>query len=144
LNADPFYRLMRRRLLIIASAGLALIVVGVGGILFAINRAIDSRSGPVHRFLVPAGEAFLTDDRAATIGREVMNRDGFPEHAWKLMTDDRTKAPDGRPDQFLTRNTINPNRGYVYFRCDNSPTPQRLVNIELRDGEFTAQGTLGK
>ena len=135
---------MRRRLLIIASAGLALVVVGVGGIFFAINRAIDSRSGPVHRFPVSAGETFLTDDRAATIGREVMNRDGFPEPAWKLMTDDRTEAPDGRPDRFLTRNTINPNRGCVSFHCDNSPTPDRFVNIELRDGKFTAQGTLGK
>jgi hypothetical protein len=135
---------MRRRPLIIATICLTLIVVGVGGILFAINRAIDSRSGPVHRFSVPAGETFLTDDRAATIGREVMNRDGFPESAWKLMTDDRTKAPDGRPDQFLTRNTINPNQGYVYFHCDNSPTPQRFIQIKLRDGEITAQGSLGK
>ena len=135
---------MRRRLVIIASICLTLIVVGVGGILLAINRAIDSRSGPVHRFAVPAGETFLTDDRAAAIGREVMNRDGFPESAWKLMNDDRTKAPDGRPDRFLTRNTINPNQGSVYFHCDDSATPQRFVNIELRDGEITARGTLGK
>ena len=92
----------------------------------------------------PRAKPFLTDDRAAAIGREVMSRDGFPESAWKLMSDDRTKAPDGRPDQFLTRNTINANQGYVYFRCENSPTPQRFVNIEQRDGEITAQGTLGK
>jgi hypothetical protein len=135
---------MRRRLLIIASICLTLIVVGLGGILLAINRAIDSRSGPVHHFPLPAGEAFLTDDRAAAIAREVMNRDGFQEVAWKLMTDDRTKAPDGRPDQFLTRNTINPNQGSVYFYSENSRTPQRFVNIELRDGEIAAQGTLGK
>ena len=133
-----------RRLVIIASICLTLVLVGVGGILLAINRAVDSRSGPVHRFAVPAGETFLTDDRAAAIGREVMNRDGFPETTWKLMNDDRTKAPDGRPDRFLTRNTINPNQGSVYFHCNNSPTPQRFVNIELRDGEITAQGTLGK
>jgi hypothetical protein len=135
---------MRRRLLILASIVLTVVVVGVGGILFAINRAIDARSGPVHHFPVPAGETVLTDARAATIGRDLMNRDGFPESAWKLMTDDRTKAPDGRPDQFLTRNTINSNQGYVYFYCENSPTPQRFVNIGFRDGQITAQGTLGK
>ena len=135
---------MRRRLLIIATTLLALVVIGVGGILFAIKHAIDARNGPVHRFRAPAGETFLTDDRAAAIGREVMNRDGFPESEWKLMTDDRTKAPDGRPDQFLTRDTINPNQGYVYFRCDDSPTPQRFIQVELRDGEITAQGSLGK
>ena len=135
---------MRRRLLVIATTLLALVVIGVGGILFAIKHAIDARSGPVHRFPAPAGETFLTDDRAAAIGREVMNRDGFPESEWKLMTDDRTKAPDGRPDQFLTRNTINPNQGYVYFHCNDSPTPQRFIQVELRDGEITAQGSLGK
>ena len=118
--------------------------VGVGGLLLAINHAIDSRSGPIHRFSLPAGETFLTDDRAAAIGREVMNRDGFRESDWKLMNDDRTKAPDGRPDQFLTRNTINPNQGSVYFHNANSPTSQRFVNIEVREGTITAQGTLGK
>ena len=135
---------MRRRPLIIAGVLVALVGVGVGGLLFAICRAVDSRSGPVHRFPLPAGETFLTDDRAAAIGREVMNRDGFPESEWRLMNDDRTKAPDGRPDQFLTRNTINPSEGSVYFYNANSPTPQRFVNIELRDGTITAQGTLGK
>src|SRR5688500_18728678 len=104
---------MRRRVVIIASIGLTL----------------------------PAGETVLTDDRAAAIGREVMNLDGFPEPAWKVMNDDRTKAPDGRPDRSLTRNTIDPNQGFVSFHRDDSPTPQRLVNIELRDEEITAQGT---
>jgi hypothetical protein len=135
---------MRRRLLTIASTCLVLILVGVGGILFAIKRAVDSRSGPVHRFPVPAGETFLTDHRAVAVGREVMNRDGFPESAWRLMTDDRTKAPDGRPDQFLTRNTIDPNQGSVFFYCADSPTPARYVNVAVRNREITAQGALGK
>jgi hypothetical protein len=60
---------MRRRpLLIIASVFLALIVVGVGGMFFAINainRAIESRNGPVHRFQIAATQAFLTDEEAA-------------------------------------------------------------------------------
>ena len=60
------------------------------------------------------------------------------------MSDDRTTAPDGRPDRFLTRNTSDANQGYVYFHCDNSPTPQRIVQIELRGAEIIAQGTLGK
>ena len=51
----------------------------------------------------------------------------------------QTKPATARP-----KNTINPNQGYVYFYCANSPTPQRFVNIELRDGTITAQGTLGK
>jgi hypothetical protein len=135
---------LRRRFLAIATVVLALIVIGVGATFFAINRAIESGSAPVHRFPVSSGESFLTNDRAAAIAREVMNRDGFPESAWRLMNDDRTKAPYGRPDQFLTRNTINLDQGCVSFHCESSPTPDRFVNIELRDGEITAQGSLGK
>jgi hypothetical protein len=135
---------MRRKVVTIAGVVLALVIIGAGATLVAVQRAVESRTSPVHRFPLPAGETFLTDDRAASIGREVMNRDGFPQSAWKVMTDDRSKAPDGRPDRFLTRNTVNHNQGSVYFHCDNSPTPQRFVNIEFRDGEITAQGSLGK
>jgi len=135
---------MQRRLLIVTGIILTLIVVGIAGVLLAVNHAIDARSGPIHHFAVPAGETFLTDERAAAIGRDVMELDGYPKSTWTLMTDDRTKAPDGRPDQYLTRNSINANRGFVYFYSASSPTPQRFVNIELRNGEITGQGSLGK
>ena len=132
---------MQRRLLTTASILLALIAIGVVGIVFALNQTIESGSGPVHRFPLLEGETFLTDERAAAIGREVMNRDGFPEAEWKLASDDRSKAPNGRPDQFLTRNTIDPNQGYVSFYSGNSA---RFVSVELRDGTITAAGSLGK
>src|SRR5678815_4254583 len=106
---------MRRRLLIIASMFLTLVIIGVGGALFAINRAIESRNGPIHRFPFPARETFLTDDRAAAIGREVMNRDGYTESTWRMLEDDRSKAPDGRPDRFFLRNILDPNQGVVSF-----------------------------
>jgi hypothetical protein len=134
---------MRRRL-IIASIFLGVIVAGVAGILFAINRTIESRNGPVYHFTVPKEETFLTDDRAASVAREVMNRDGLPESAWELMKDNRTRSPDDRPDQYLTRGTINSNQGSVHFYCANAPRPQRYVNVELRNGEITAQGSFGK
>jgi len=140
---EMFYCPMRHRITI-ASIVLTLIVASVGGILLRIHRAIESLSGPVHHFSVPASESFLTDERAAAVAREVMNRDGYPEAGWKLMEYDHTKAADGRPDRNMTRNSVNPNRGTVYFYSANSPTPQRFVGIELQDGKITAQGTLGK
>jgi hypothetical protein len=73
-----------------------------------------------------------------------MNQDGFPESGWRMMEDDRSKAPDGRPDRFFLRNTIDPNQGVVSFYCEKSQTPTRYVNIEMKNGEVTAQGTLGK
>ena len=138
----------RRRRLIATSVALALIVIAAVGIVLAINRAvdrvIDSRSGPVHHFPIPAGETFLTDDRAAAIGREVMNRDGFAESDWELMTDDRSKAPDGRRDPSTTFRTGGAHQVSVRFHCPTSPTPIRYVNVEWREDEITARGVFGK
>jgi hypothetical protein len=135
---------MRRRVIIIAGTLIALAALTVGGMLYAINRGMNARLGPLHRFPASAGESFLTDERAVVIAREVMKRDGFPESAWKLMEDDRTKAPDGRPDRYLTRNLNVPNDWMIYFHCDNSPTQQRFVHLEFRNGEITARGEFGK
>ena len=135
---------MRRRLITTACALMALVLLAVSGMLYALNRATNARLGPIHRFAAPAGEQFLTDDRAVVIAREVMRRDGFPESAWKLIQDDRSQAPNGRADVYLVRKPNDPNGGMIYFHCDNSPMPQRFVHVELRDGEITARGELGK
>jgi hypothetical protein len=129
---------MSRRL-IIAIAVLTPIVVGIGGSVFlaidrAADRAIESRSGPVHRFPLAAGRASLTDQDAARLARDVMNRDGLPEPAWWMEVDDRPKAPDDRSDRFFA----------VAFWCDDSPTPRRFVHIEVRNGEVVARGVFGK
>ncbi len=135
---------MRRRVFIIAGTLMAIAVLTVGGMLYAIHRAENARLGPVHRFPVLAGESFLSDERAVEIAREVMKRDRLPESAWKLMEDDRTKAPDGRPDRYLSRNLDDPNIGMIAFYSDHSQTPTRYVNLEFRNGEITARGAFGK
>jgi hypothetical protein len=119
-------------------------VVTVGGALYAINRWENARLGPLYRFPAAAGEAYLTEERAVVIAREVMNRDGFPESAWKLMDGDGSKAPNGRPDRFLFRYVDDPNHVMIYFHGDNSPTPQRFVHLEFRNAEITARGELGR
>jgi hypothetical protein len=119
-----------RRPLITASI-VTLVAIGIGSVFFALNRAanreISSRSGPVHRFPAADKDPVLTDEYAARIAREVMNRDGYPESPWRMIG-----------------NTTTANRGVVSFYCDKSATPVRYVNIELRNGKVTAQGTMGK
>lgn len=134
---------MKPRRLIIASI-LTLIALGVGSYVVAINRAIEARHGPVHRFRVAADPALLTDEEAGRLAREVMTRDGYPEAAWRMMEDDRSKAPDGRPDRFLCRNADNPNHGVVAIHCEEPPGGARFVRLEMSNGEVTGQGTLGK
>ena len=121
-----------------------LAIIGVGSVLFRINLAANARLGPLHRFTASGGDTFLTEEHAIAIARDVMNRDGFPESAWRMMEDDRSKAPDGRPDRYVVRNDDNPNRGMIYFHCDSSPTPQRFVHVEFRGDQIEAQGELGK
>ena|SRR5688500_7615758 len=122
----------------IALAVLTLIGVGIATVIFGMNlvadRMIESRSGPVHRFPLPADRAILTDEDAARLAREVMTRDGFPESAWQMEADDRPKTPEDQSDRFFA----------VAFWCGDSPTPRRYVNIEVRSDEVVARGVLGK
>jgi hypothetical protein len=58
--------------------------------------------------------------------------------------DNASKAPNGMRDEFLSRNTINPNEGNIYFRNEEARLNERIVNFELKNGKIIAQGTFGK
>jgi hypothetical protein len=135
---------MRRKSLNFASILLALAGIAIGAVIVAVKSENDRRSGPVHHFPVLPGETFLAEDRAITITREVMSRDGLVESRWMIVPDDRSKAPDGRPDRYLFRNGQNLNRGMIHFHLDGARMSDRLVTIEWGNGEITAQGTFGK
>ena len=113
--------------------------LGIGGAAYAISRAVtlsralDSRSGPVHRFPLPAGRATLVNEEASRLAREVMHRDGYPAPAWRMVDDDRRTSAHARNGLFA-----------FAFWCEDSPTPNRYVRIEVRGGEVVGQGTLGK
>src|SRR5262245_16518594 len=85
--------------------------------------------GPRHEFPLTERPAFLTEELALTMAREALARDGFDPAEWQVRLDNRTSAPDGRRDQFLSRNTINPNQGSIVFE---GPTNRRRdVSVEL-------------
>lgn len=129
-----------RRSTVLAFLALALVASLIGGLLLSVHRSMERRRGPSHRFPVLPGETFLTDDRAAAVAREAMARDGYAAASWRAIEDDRSKAPDGRPDRFFARNAIDPARGVVDFHFVDDPRRQRSVAVEMRDGEITAQG----
>ncbi len=64
----------------------------------------------------PAGAAFLTETEALRIADLAMEAAGYPTSGWLPLKDDRSQAPDGRPDEYLVRNTIDPNDGMIMFR----------------------------
>ncbi|HUB27758.1 MAG TPA: hypothetical protein VL992_20205 [Tepidisphaeraceae bacterium] len=138
---------MKRKSLYTIGVAIVLLMAGAAVSLnYAINQAIAARYGPVYRFPIPSGEKFLTDKTAESISRQVMKQDGFSASDWTLVTDERTWAPDGEADHYLVRNT-DPNQGFVGFYCASAPVGrpnQRLINLQLSNGQITAQGYLGK
>jgi hypothetical protein len=53
--------------------------------------------------------------------------------SWKPVRRACTTAPSGRLDEFMVRNSINPNRGVIMFTNGTGST--RLAVVELRGGE---------
>ena len=67
-----------------------------------------------------------------------MSQDGFGDPPWRPSEDDRTASPDGTPDKYLVRNTLNANSGYIVFHNEREKR-QRFVNIELASDRVTCQ-----
>jgi hypothetical protein len=96
--------------LIAAAVGL-MVWVGPG----ILNRWIDTAwSEPPRTYRVTEDMPFLTDDIALRFATRLMSDEGKRDD-WQPREDRRTTSPEGRPDVYLARNSINPNRGYVCF-----------------------------
>ena len=117
-----------------------LLVVGVGWLgLSTFERAMV---GPRHEFALADRPAFLTEELAVAKAREAMALDVPDPAAWVLASDGRTTAPDGRRDEFMARDGINPNQGMVVFRGPGGQS--RGVLVELVGGRVVCQSGRGK
>jgi hypothetical protein len=113
------------------------------GALFLLTSAWQkAMSGPRHEWVLPDRPPFLTEQLAMTKGTETLVLDGFSPMDWKPWADDRTKAPDGQPDRFLLRNTINHNLGTIMYQKDNGQV--RFVSVELVGDRVICQSSRGK
>ena len=112
---------------------LLLSALGIGGLCALVRHWENSRAGPLHVFQLPSAPAFLTDDLALARAKETMALDGYSMAIWQPMEDGRTKSPNGSPDIYLSRNSINPNRGTIQFwdPTMKQPNPSRLVVLEM-------------
>jgi hypothetical protein len=116
------------------------IVVGAGWLgLLAFERALV---GPRHEFAPTDRPPFLTEELAVAKAREALALDVSDPDAWVLGADGRTTAPDGRRDEFLSRNGIDPNQGLVVFRGPGGQS--RGVAVELVGDRVICQSSHGK
>lgn len=105
----------------------AVTVVGLGRLwLYAFERALV---GPPHTFVLAEQPAFLTEELALAKAREALAREVSDAEAWAPVPDDRTAAPDGRRDEYLSRNGTNPNQGSFVFRGPGKRS--RGMSVEL-------------
>ena len=98
--------------------------------------------GTTYEFPVTEQAAFLTEQTALEAARETLVRDGLDAAAWSVHPSGRSTAPDGRPDEFLSRNRDNPNLGTVRFR--NGERADRFVSVELVGDRLVCHGSWGK
>jgi hypothetical protein len=77
---------------------------------------------------LPDSPQFLTEDTALSVAQGALDMVRLWRTNWYAVPDDRTYAPDGRRDQFLARNAVNPNRGTIAFT--NGPITY-FVSIEV-------------
>ncbi len=82
----------------------------------AIDRWVaDASSEPARTYRISKEIPYLTDNIALHFATKLMNDEGNVD-GWLPLEDRRTKSPDGTPDVYVARNSINPNRGYICFR----------------------------
>jgi hypothetical protein len=99
----------------------------------AVTRHIhETRVGPTHSFALGSTPAHLGDEVALAKAREAMALDGFDPSVWKPVPDDRTAAPDGTRDQWLSRGG-DANGGTIRFfdETGKAANPGRIVDVVL-------------
>ena len=117
-------------------------VAFIGGFIILngwVNRWVkDSRSGAPHTYRVQPVPPFLSEDLAVAKARQSLARDGYDLSVWKPSRDNRSHAPDGTPDVYLVRNTLNPNDGSIVFVDTSSrdQNPSRIVSVGLKGDQL--------
>ena len=136
----------------IAWLALALVVLAAAYVVWFIAtldaRIERARTLAAHTY--PANHAqHLTEARALELAPDLLRRAGMEPDDWEMQEDDRAAAPDGTPERYLVRNTLNPNDGSIllYRRPDaDGPGPKTPVTLvfELRNDEIEARLWLNK
>jgi hypothetical protein len=128
---------------IIILASLAVLFGLAASFSYFLDRSLKARSGPVRCFELSESPPFLTEELALEKARETLRRDGLDTAHWMPRPDGRTKAPDGRTDQFMGRNSINGNRG-VFLFSGGANGLERFVSVELHSNLVVCQSSIGK
>jgi hypothetical protein len=117
-------------------------LVGVAWVVLSVAAFHRGLVGPPREFTLADRPLFLTEQLALVKARATLALDGLDPADWQAYPDDRTAAPDGRRDEYLSRDGLSPNLGSVMFR---GPRGQiRFVSVELAGDRVICQSSRGK
>jgi len=122
----------------------ALVGAIIGGVFWfehALHKTLDARNGPPHVFRLSECPAFLREDIALTNALAALVLDGHGDSC-RPVPDGRTVAPDGRRDEYLARNAVTPNDGWIAFT--NTSGQYFYVDVHLDGQELTCRRMVGK
>ncbi len=127
----------RHRLWIIVLAIPPLLIVG--GIVALNIWAKHTFVSQEYRFRLHDSPPFLTEVVALKCGRDALSADGYDAARWGVIEVDRphfsanrTKAPDGTTDVYLSRNQLDPKKGVLVFHSKDDERRIRFVNVEIQ------------
>jgi hypothetical protein len=119
-----------------------LVVLGVATAGFVFYRTAGARVGPMHIYELSEQPKFLTEDLAIAKARDTLKADGLNPAAWQPFPYGQTKSPDGRTDEFFSRNTNTINEGSIVFT--NSSATMRIVRVQLEGSRVVCQNWILK
>jgi hypothetical protein len=124
-----------------ALGGLALLGVGALAFLYFAKLTMRSQMGPEHVFELAERPKFLTETLAIEKAKEALKQDGMDPGEWHPVKNGRTRAPDGRIDDYMARAEGNPNRGVLLFT--GKGRSMQFVAVELQGSHVFCQNSPG-
>ena len=128
-----------RRIILI---GAVLVLAGVVAVTYFVPHKVQSRIGPQHVYELADQPKHLTEELALAKASDALTRDGLDIKAWRPVPIGRIAVSGARADEFVSRNTMSPNRVVIMFT--NGTTSSRFVSVELEGSRVVCQTSIGK
>jgi hypothetical protein len=120
----------------IVSTIVAVVVSVTWGLCSVEQRITNSFTVLQARRPFPASSGFLREEDALKIARNALDTADYSSKEWLPLKVDRSKAPDGRPDEFFLRNADDASSGQIMFRNDKREDWYRDLFVSFdRQGE---------
>lgn len=113
----------------------------VGLVIRSVYKVHEARIGPERVFSLDHQPEFLTESLALDIAQKTLEMSKYKDMRWEPRKDGRSTAPDGRADQYVSRNSSNSNHTTIKF---SSGEFNVFVHMELKGDQVVSHTVLGK